>query len=267
MIAQQPRFAVLAAAICVAWMGCQTRVQTPAGNPKGRPQAQGEARPKVVQAKVSEDSILVRLLTVETVQQDLGLTEDQIQKIRDIAKIGKERSQQFQAKMRDTLPPSGAFSPDVSEARQRELKKFCEDWRNRGKELRTQTLAMLTPSQSQRLKQIQLQVAIPAALGCPEIIKALELSEEQREKIRTLGQSMKENLSAELPSLDNLDPKELRQNMIELLKESAKAQAETNKQAFDLLRPEQRAKFEELLGKRIEVTWPYDTLIPEDAAF
>jgi hypothetical protein len=36
---------------------------------------------------------------------------------------------------------------------------------------------------------------------------------------------------------------------------------------LDVLTPEQQAKLEKLQGKKIEVTWPYDALIPEDAEF
>ena len=139
--------------------------------------------------------------------------------------------------------------------------------KSKDKELQTKALAMLTPRQSERLKQIQLQTAIPAALARPEIVKALDISKEQCEKIRALRDRTDEKWLAESPDLRDLSPKERRQKMIEFMKKSDKAQAEAKKPILDILTPEQRAKFEKLQGKKIEVTWPYDALIPEDAEF
>ena len=55
--------------------------------------------------------------------------------------------------------------------------------------------------------------------------------------------------------------------MIEFLKEIDKASAAQNKLILEVLTPEQRAKFEKLQGKKIEVTWPNDELLPEDFTF
>ena len=46
---------------------------------------------------------------------------------------------------------------------------------------------ILTPQQIERLKQIKLQAAGAAALSIPEVAKALALTEEQREKLKTLA--------------------------------------------------------------------------------
>ena len=51
------------------------------------------------------------------------------------------------------------------------------------------------------------------------------------------------------------------------MKESDKIQAEATKPILDVLTPEQRAKFDKLQGRKIEVKWPYRELIPEDAGF
>ncbi|MGO8691999.1 MAG: Spy/CpxP family protein refolding chaperone [Thermoguttaceae bacterium] len=216
---------------------------------------------------MDDGSIRVRLLMVEAVQKDLGLTADQIGKLRDCVKVAGEEYRENVAKAREILPPSRHFSPEEYEARQGAFRAFTEELRSKQKASRTKILAMLTPSQGERLKQIQLQVAIPAALARPEIIKALNISEEQRGKIRALCDRVDEKLLAALSHLGDLSPKERRQKMIEFMKESDKAQAEANKPILDVLTPEQRAKLEKLQGKKIEVTWPYDALMPEDGGF
>ena len=58
-------------------------------------------------------------------------------------------------------------------------------------------------------------MAIPAALARPEIIKALDISEEQREKIRTLSDRMeKRQLAEQPPDLHGLSSTERRQKLI-----------------------------------------------------
>jgi Spy/CpxP family protein refolding chaperone len=124
---------------------------------------------------------------------------------------------------------------------------------------------MLTADQSQRLKQIELQTAVMIALNRPEIISALQISEEQWKRIETLKDRLSDHPS--LPDLRHLKPTERRKKMIEFLKEIDKASAAQNKLILEVLTPEQRAKFEKLQGKKIEVTWPNDELLPEDFTF
>jgi Spy/CpxP family protein refolding chaperone len=268
VLARRLRPVVLSIVASLAWMGCQPAVQPPVGNQNRRPLVQEKASPKVVRSKkLDDDSIRVRLLMLETVQKDLGLTTDQTGKIGDLVKVSRVQSQEFWAKSHEILPPSRSFPTEEFEARQKEFRAVSDDFKRKDKELRAKALGMLTPSQSERLKQIQLQTAIPAALARPEIIKALDISEEQSGKIRALCDHMDENLLSEWPGLPDFSPKERRQKMIEFMKASDQAQVETTKPILDVLTPEQRRKFEELQGNKIEVTWPYDSLIPEDAEF
>ena len=224
----------------------------------------------IVPSKRSHEESLVRLLVVEAVQKDLGLTVDQIEKIRDSFRMSQACWREFNAKWQEIYPPRQSFPSEEAAARERKLQtlKFqtlSDDYKREGKELRTKFLGILTANQSERLKQIELQTAVAAALERPEIIKALQISEEQRTKI----EAMKDRLSDERspPDLRHLNPKERRQKMIEFMKESDKASAATNKLILDILTPEQRAKFENLQGTKIEAKWPYDELLPEDFAF
>ncbi len=212
--------------------------------------------------KADENLIRVRLLMADAVQKDLGLTADQTEKIGEFVKASREKSREFVAKWPDFFPSSGAIS-ETSEARAREFRLWLRDWQSKQKELRTKVVAILTPSQGERLKQIQLQRAIAAALAQPELIKALDISEEQLAKIRPLSDRIGEKRLAELRDLHGLPPKERRKKSIELSKEWDKAQAEANKLALGVLTPVQRAKLEKFVGKEIDVTWDYDALVPD----
>ena len=260
---------VLAVAVSFAWAGCEPAPQPSEEKEKVRPAGRNEGRPVIKSVKEDDDSIRVRLLSLEAVQTDLGLTADQAQKLRDFIKTGDALGRARFAEMKDRTAKlqSQRVSPGESEARQRELRAWFAKLKGEEKEFRTKVLAILTPSQSERLKQIQLQDAVPAALGRPEIVKALDLSKEQRERIRVICDRVEEKQRAAWPDLRDLNRKERRQKMIEYMEESHKAYAEAKKPILDVLTREQRAKFESLLGKKIEVTWPFDQMIPEDAEY
>ena len=220
----------------------------------------------ITPAKRSEDESLVRLLVVEAVQKDLALTTDQIEKIGDSVRVGFVRGRDLNARFHEIFPPGQSFPSEEAAARQRKFQTLANDYKSEGKEMRTKLLGMLTANQSERLKQIELQTAAAAALERPEIIKALQISEEQRKKIGVLRDSLVNEFRP--PDLRrDLDPKERRQKVIELMKESDNASAAANTLALDVLTPEQRAKFEKLQGKKIEVSWPYDELVPDDFTF
>jgi hypothetical protein len=263
VITRRLSLVVLAVAVSLAWMGCQREDQPPASNPEGRPLVQRKASSRPVRSKkVDDESILVRLLLLETVQKELGLTADQTDKIGYLVKVSEVQSREFRAKLLDVFPPSQSFPKEESEARMREFRALSEDYKRTGKELRTKALAMLTPSQGERLKQIRLQVSIPAVVARPEIIKALDISEEQREKLRTLRDRMDQRLLDEWPDLRDLNPKERRQKLIEFMKG-----VDETKAIMDVLTLEQQMKLEELQGNKIDVTRFYDVSIPEDSEF
>jgi hypothetical protein len=214
---------------------------------------------------LDDNAIRARLLAVETVQKDLGLTDDQIGKIREYFRIGGELWREFLVKGQEVFPPSRSFPQEEFETRQREFRACYADFKSKAKELQTKLLAMLKSSQIERLNQIQLQAAIPAALARPEIVKALAISEEQQGKIHALCDRVEKGDLANLPNLCGRNPQERRRKMIEFMKERDRVRAEARKPVLEVLTPEQRAKLEKLQGKRIELTWPYDELIPEDA--
>ena len=215
-----------------------------------------------VPGKWSQDESLARLLVVEAVQKDLGLTAEQIEKIRDTFKLSQARWREFIAKAKEILPSGQTFPSEEAKVRERKFRTLSDDYKSDCKEIRTKGLAILTAKQSERLKQIELQRFVAATLERPAIINELQISEEQRKKIDVLED--RPNGKSSPPDLRHLNSKERRQRMIEYLKESDKALTATNKLALDVLSSEQRAKFEKLQGKKIELNWPYDELLPED---
>jgi Spy/CpxP family protein refolding chaperone len=200
----------------------------------------------------------------ETVQEDLGLTADQIEKIKALFTVAKERWREWLAKLRETLPPRRSFPQKEYEVRERKFRALQEDLKREKKEWQAKVLAILTPRQGERLKQIQLWEAIGATLARPEITKSLAISQKQHGTIRAVCDLEDKKLLAEWPDLRGLSRNERCQKMIGFARRSEELNEETMKSILEILTPEQRAKLDKLLGKRIEVRRPYEDLISED---
>jgi hypothetical protein len=104
----------------------------------------------------------LRLLLQKSVQEDLKLSESQVQKVKQ---LWEKRGESFRG--------------------QRDLD--LEEWHKKFSDLATQEKALeelLQPEQVQRLQQIVLQQRGVRAFGEPEVARGLELTAEQKEKIR-----------------------------------------------------------------------------------
>ena len=104
---------------------------------------------------------LLALLFVKAVQRDLQLTPEQIDKLKEVRK---------------TAFRGGAAS----------LEELLTKMAAQAAETKKKVEAILTPEQMERLKEIHLQAAGPGALADPDVRKALNLTDEQVEKIKKL---------------------------------------------------------------------------------
>jgi len=214
--------------------------------------------------RADDDLARVHLLHLKTVQTDLGLTAGQIGRLEEYLKAHRERSRQYLADVRRIFPDGLPSSPEaLMEGKQSQA--LLQDFMRDTAELQAKLLGMLTPSQSERLKQIQLQSAIGAALSWPEIIKVLGISQEQCAKINAVRDRMWESVNAtEWPDLRDVDAQERVKKVVEYYRALDQIAAKASKQMLDALTLEQRTKFEELQGKKIDVTPQYEGVTPED---
>jgi hypothetical protein len=268
MMARKVGWVVLAVACLLLWVGCEPAVQAPVRHEQDRPRVQEKAEPKVMRTvKLDDDSLRARLLFLGTVQKDLSLTDAQIAEISGWSKAANNEFREMAKKMREVLPPGQHMTEEEAERRQRESRALIKDMKSRQKGMVVKVLAILTPSQSERLKQIQLQASISAALARPEIIKVLGLSERQRAKICRLCDRTEKKELAAIPDLHGVNAEQRRQRMIEYMKTSHEFWAEAKGPILDVLTPAQRAKFQLLQGREVDLTWPYNELLPEDVDF
>jgi hypothetical protein len=121
-------------------------------------------------------------------------------------------------------------------------------------------IALLTPKQVTRLRQIGLQMKGLPALTTPEVVSALTVTEEQAKKLRELESKFRDRtakLSEQLRAVStdrSLSQKERRAKMSPLQKELREMRDEWERAALAILTPPQREKFEKMKGATFDPT-------------
>ena len=119
-----------------------------------------------------------RLLRSETVQKELNLTDDQKNKL-------KELSDKASASMREVFAGMRDLSADERAAKMAEVRKKLD---GQAEEAKKTIEEVLLPNQVDRLKEIALQVRGPQALLDKEVQNSLGLADDQKDKIKTIGE-------------------------------------------------------------------------------
>jgi hypothetical protein len=161
------------------------------------------------------------LLNQPSVQKELKITDEQKQKIHDAV-----------AKLRESTPaPTNA---DPSERQQRMQEMAREGERTAAK--------ILDRDQMKRLKEITLQVQGPRAFNNPDVAKALDLTDEQKEKINAaVGQGA--GARGQRPQVQpGSDPQAVQKRMEEIRKANLE-------KVMNILTPEQKTKWKDMTGE------------------
>ena len=171
------------------------------------------------------------LLKSEGVQKELKLDPDQVTKVKAAVQKVEDQHKDDLAKLKDA---------------------GREEQRSKGREL-TQTIStetfaavndILKPEQMKRLKQIELQRAGEEAFGRPEVQKALNLTDTQRESLKTIAaDAAKERSSLRSGGSGG-------QGNFEKL---AALRKETNEKTQAILTDEQKKTWKELTGEPFQM--------------
>ncbi len=175
---------------------------------------------------------LAGLLQNEGVQKELKLDQDQLGKVKEAVQKVQEKNRDAFAKLRD-LGQEERFE------KTRELTRTISD----------QTLAALSsilkPEQTKRLKQIELQQGGTQAFNRPDVQTALNLTNEQKEKIKTIN----DDVAREMRGLfQGGDFQQAREKMTSLRKESME-------RIQSVLSAEQKKTWKDMTGDPFEVTF------------
>jgi hypothetical protein len=169
---------------------------------------------------------LVGLAMREDVQQEIQLVDEQLDKVREVAEeAGGEIRGMFEG-FRD-------LSDDERRERFGEIRTKMEEM---NAETEKKLAKALLPHQLQRLKQIDLQIRVQSrgegGLSSRAVADALELSDEQREKLEQRAEEVRKELQEKI----------------------RQAQAEAREKMLDALTPDQKAKWQELTGEAFQMT-------------
>jgi Spy/CpxP family protein refolding chaperone len=177
------------------------------------------------------------LLNNESVQKELKLSKDQVDKIKGVEKQLEPKRAEVRKKMAD-LGDVG-FQERMEKAR--ELNKPIQDEE-------TKALAgILTPEQEKRFKQVEVYVRGLFAFADTKVQEALKLTDDQKEQIKTIsGDTFKDQ--QELRKEAGRD----REKQAEVQKKIAAMNKETMGKIVALFNDEQKKTWKELVGEAFE---------------
>jgi len=174
------------------------------------------------------------LLQNEGVQKELKLSEDQIQKIKDVSEKTRE-------KYREQFESLRSSSSDQSEQREKMQALF----RTASEETAKELAGILKPEQDKRLKQIGLQQRGVQAFQDPEVEKELKLTDDQKESIRTIAQDAAQEMREAFQGAQG--------NFQELREKGAALRKESMNKAMAVLTDEQKKTWKSLTGEPFEL--------------
>jgi hypothetical protein len=165
----------------------------------------------------------VTLVQQKSVQDELKLSADQIEKLKQVG-----------AKMREGFGGGGGGG-DREEAR----KKFEEARQAAEKDMN----AILSAEQSKRLKEIALQQTGPLALARPEVAKEVGLSDDQQAKVKELTDAYATEMRSQFQAGGGGGDRE------EARKKMATLRKDTGDKVLALLKDDQKKAWDKLVGE------------------
>jgi Spy/CpxP family protein refolding chaperone len=178
---------------------------------------------------------LMRLLRNQDVQNDLQLTTDQKDKLRDAAQS------MGMGNMRDRMQELRDLAPEERQTKMQELMKEMQE------KTEKQLAEILQPAQLDRLKEIRLQVMGGAALALPEVAKALNITDEQTEKLKAIQQQVQDKMREAVQDLSQ------EERMAKMREIGPQMRTEALAKVLEVLTPQQKEAFEKLKGKKIDI--------------
>ena len=152
-------------------------------------------------------------LNLEGIRKEIGITEDQKAKLKDISDAYQANVQRFQADMRQNMAELQGLGPDEQKKRIGELRQQAT---HLGQAARKKADTVLTPEQAKALDKIAFRLWVAGALANPSAQEQLGLSEPQRQQMLNVYEKATEKMQ--------------------------KLQRETAEQALVILTPEQEEK-------------------------
>jgi len=187
----------------------------------------------------------IGLLRSEAIQKELELVDAQKEKLRALAE--ELRSQMGRSGER------GERQELTEEQRRARMAEFMEKAKARAEETRTKLAEILLPAQLERLEQIQLQLRGSMALADSKVAEALKLTEEQKVKLRQIGEKLSEQRRSLFGDRPGADEQARRARWQEISEKMRKLSEQAREESLQVLTAEQREALEKMKGKAFDV--------------
>jgi hypothetical protein len=162
---------------------------------------------------------LAELGSQKSVQEELKLSSDEVDRLKKLAEEGQSARRELR---------------DLSD----------EDRRKKGRELseasEKKVSEVITPQQFTRLKQIRYQVQSPWVFNSPEVVSALSLTDEEKDKIETIAKETGESMRGLFQGGADFD---------KARKEAVKLRDVAVEKVLAVLTSEQQGKWKEMTGE------------------
>lgn len=177
------------------------------------------------------------LVRSEAVQKEIGVTDDQKAKLAALLEEYQSESQKARA-------DAGLEGINFREITEEQRKKMQEVNKTLTDKYTPKLKETLKPEQLERVQQISYQLAGPAAYGDPDVVKALEITKEQQDKLATIRADFQKKQQELFAGGGAGGGREA----------FAKLREEQNAEIAKVLTAEQTEKFTKLKGKEIDVS-------------
>lgn len=165
-------------------------------------------------------------------QKELGLSDEQVEKVRDLARSTGEQMREKMGSLQDL-------------DRQERREKMMDAMREVQQSTRSKLKDILKADQIKRYDQINLQMTGINAFHQPEVAEKLNLTDEQKDKIA----SIESDLRKEMEGLREQNQGELRAAFQKMRQQ----QDEAKDKVVALLDDDQKAAWKEMTGKPFEM--------------
>jgi Spy/CpxP family protein refolding chaperone len=205
---------------------------------------------------------MLDLVKNEKVQKEIELVDDQKDKIKTLAKeIDDARKAKFEKAQKENKDLSREErQKKMREMMQEGMKEMAEESKKTDKKIEE----ILLPHQLERIKQIQLQsqlqISVALAFSSPDVAKELGLTDEQKEKIKAIGEESRKAMGEMRPGGGRRgnggDPnaeRPSREEMQKIFEKMAKSREENEKKYMEVLTSEQKEKLEKMKGKAFDL--------------
>jgi hypothetical protein len=197
------------------------------------------------------------------VQEELKLSEAQVEKVRELGREIREEMRKFFGGREGTED----LTREQRMARfQENMEKFRQEAEKRAPEIEKKIRDILEPAQYKRVKQIEMQRQGVDALLRADIIQALTITEDQQKEIKEvlekrnkkreeLGEQMR-GMFEGFGDMSDEEREQLRAKGEEMREKGRAIQTEAQKAAMAVLTDDQKAMMPNLMGEPFEFRRP-----------